>query len=1011
MKNVRGIRKRMTAFVLCLAMMLSILPSQAISAADVTSADEKISTTSVMQLQYVYVDKSHIKAPDTQTIVVSFAQGSQVKDAFITCVKEGDESVVEVAASEIQGNVGKFTIKYDDVSEQGSYCVVSVRAVVDGVARTLLFADAGIECCYGVNQECNTTPDAVVEELDSSSAANDMMSEFAVYSMDSEGELEESNTVEGAQEESDVNTSIIAMGEAAGQSSISAGASSRQLDDKAVIVLDPGHGGKDGGAYYNNIPEKELNLKIAKYCRDALNEYSGVEVYLTRETDQYLWLTERVDYAKSKNADLFVSIHLNASTNSSTHGAEVYYPNGNYNAVAGYEGSGVARSIQNELVSLGIYDRGIKIRNTTNGSTYPDGSEQDYYTVILCSVEAGFPGLIVEHAFLSNINDYNNFLNSDEKLKELGLADARGIANYMGLEAGNWVQDSGGWKFCYSNGSYQGLGWKQLRGSWYYFDQNGYSQTGWITVGRERYYLNEKGQMQANWVKIGDDWYYFGGSGLMQTGWLQLGITRYYLNSDGKMATGFNKVGDTTYYFDGSGAMLKGWILQGNTWYYFTESGEMATGWLMLGDTKYYLESDGKMVTGWNTIDGEKYYFGKSGNMYTGIHTIDGITYEFDDSGVCIGTIRWEYTSRGWRYKYSDDTYASNGWAEVNGFRYYFDAEGYMKTGWLLLGNTWYYLHNSGEMATGWILVGNTWYYMNSDGKMATGFKKVGNNTYYLDSSGAMVIGWVLQGSTWYYFTESGEMVTGWLMLGNTKYYLESDGKMAVGWKKVDGNEYYLGPNGDMYTGKHTIDGQEYEFDSNGVLVHKPTVLEISQTPIMGISALGSDKEAVVDKMVKMYNSTKKTYPSEVLAEGGAPDIKEFCSILYDEAVYEGVKPEVVFAQAMKETGYLQFGGDVKVEQFNFSGLGATGGVPGEAFPDVKTGLQAQVQHLKAYASTEKLKGICVDSRFSHVARGCAPYIEWLGIQENPSGKGWATAKGYGISIVNDYIKPMMKCD
>ena len=51
----------------------------------------------------------------------------------------------------------------------------------------------------------------------------------------------------------------------------------------------------------------------------------------------------------------------------------------------------------------------------------------------------------------------------------------------------------------------------------------------------------------------------------------------------------------------------------------------------------------------------------------------------------------------------------------------------------------------------------------------------------------------------------------------------------------------------------------------------------------------------------------------------------------------------------MKETGFLQFGGDVSVEQFNFAGIGTTGGgVPGNSYPDVRTGVRAQIQHLKA---------------------------------------------------------------
>ena len=127
-----------------------------------------------------------------------------------------------------------------------------------------------------------------------------------------------------------------------------------------------------------------------------------------------------------------------------------------------------------------------------------------------------------------------------------------------------------------------------------------------------------------------------------------------------------------------------------------------------------------------------------------------------------------------------------------------------------------------------------------------------------------------------------------------------------------------------------------------------------------------------------------------------------------EEAEAEGVKAEVVFAQIMNETGWLQFGGTVKATQYNFCGLGCVSSDdPGLSFADVRTGIRAQVQHLKAYASTDSLKNTCVDSRFKYVTRGCAPYVEYLGQKENPNGKGWASRVGYGIRLAEliDSIK------
>ncbi|WP_206214825.1 MULTISPECIES: N-acetylmuramoyl-L-alanine amidase [unclassified Adlercreutzia] len=170
-----------------------------------------------------------------------------------------------------------------------------------------------------------------------------------------------------------------------------------------------------------------------------------------------------------------------------------------------------------------------------------------------------------------------------------------------------------------------------------------------------------------------------------------------------------------------------------------------------------------------------------------------------------------------------------------------------------------------------------------------------------------------------------------------------------------------------------------------------------SDPAIMGASYVS------VERMVSWFNSKKHPYPSDTYAKYGAATIEEFCRIVSEEAAAEGVRAEVVFAQSMKETGWLRFGGQVKAEQCNFSGLGATdGGAAGADFSShganaVRIGLRAQVQHLKAYATTEPLKNECVDPRVSSfdsgtVTRGCAPTVKGL------TGK-WATSQTYGDDL------------
>lgn len=187
----------------------------------------------------------------------------------------------------------------------------------------------------------------------------------------------------------------------------------------------------------------------------------------------------------------------------------------------------------------------------------------------------------------------------------------------------------------------------------------------------------------------------------------------------------------------------------------------------------------------------------------------------------------------------------------------------------------------------------------------------------------------------------------------------------------------------------------EARAENDGGEAEEQETIADGQYPIMGESAV------TVQEMVDYFEESGKEYPSEELAKGGADSIETFCQMYYDEALAEGVRPEVAFAQTMKETGFLQYGGDASIEQFNFAGLGTTGGgVPGNSYPDVRTGIRAQVQHLKAYATTDPLEQECVDDRYEYVKKGAAPYVEWLGQQENPEGLGWATGDNYGYDIV-----------
>lgn len=130
------------------------------------------------------------------------------------------------------------------------------------------------------------------------------------------------------------------------------------------------------------------------------------------------------------------------------------------------------------------------------------------------------------------------------------------------------------------------------------------------------------------------------------------------------------------------------------------------------------------------------------------------------------------------------------------------------------------------------------------------------------------------------------------------------------------------------------------------------------------------------------------------------PEAPSLAGIFLNEGRKEGVRGDIAFVQSLKETGYFRFGGDVLPEQNNFAGIGATNVTEkgkGAWFTSAREGIRAQIQHLKAYASTGELKLPLVDPRFHLVKRGSAPCVEDL------NGKWAVPGNGYGQDIMKMY--------
>ena len=914
---------------------------------DENAVDEKQAAGTEQRLNYMYIDQPYLETPNTQKVVVSWGDGSEGIEQMTATVQGPVGEEVWTAAQETD-DIYLFERAYTE-QERGVYSVTELHVAIAGNVYDYSLADLGIEALFGVDEKYEG-----IEELQPVSE-EEVSADIAAYNIDESGNVTEQSSIEEAivQAEQEIPAMMSDDGVQTQSSNI-------------VVALDPGHDSTHAGASANGVREEVLTLKIAQYCKAELEEYAGVSVYMTRTTADCPHpggssahdIDQRVADAAAAGASVYVSFHLNSSLSSAAKGAEIIIPNTNWKPQVGNDGKKLATLIESELVGLGLEERKIYSKNTTVNERYEDGSLSDYFTVQISAKEHGIPGIIVEHAFVTNTSDVNNFLNNEAGLKKLGVADATGIAKYFGLSKGQWYKDYTGWWYA-SGTSYLKNQWAQISGSWYYFDFNGYMETGW--------------------QKISGKWSYLGGT------------------DDGIMRIGWQKIGTNWYYFNSSGYMLTGWQKIGTKWYYFGES------------------DDGAMRIGWQKIGGDRYYFG-----------------EANDGAMKTG---WQKIGESWYYLGSSNGgYLQTGWQKIGGAWYYFsDKEnGAMKTGWQKVGSTWYYLGSAddGYMQTGWKKLGTNWYYFgeSNDGAMRTGFAKVGGNWYYFGGTddGAMKNGWQKVGSTWYYLgsADDGYMQTGWKKLGTNWYYFgeSNDGAMRTGFAKVGGNWYYFGgtDDGAMKNGWQKIDGTWYFFNDDGMYDSTKKYDEIpginddkingsagtnnsntNSNVVEGTYLIEGDTEVTVDQMVAYFEASKKAYPEDVMRKGGAATIRDFCQIYYEEAVAEGIKAEVAFVQAMKETGWLQFTGVVKAEQYNFAGMGATGNsVSGESFKDVREGVRAQIQHLKAYGSTKSLNQTCVDNRFKYVERGSAIYVEWLSIPNNPKKKGWAAAKGYGVDIV-----------
>ncbi len=405
--------------------------------------DQEEMVTKPGVINYVGVGAPYLQTPAEQQLVVSFGDGTEnISDARLIS-KKSDGSSVEFGLTLKENELYLFERTFDN-KDAGIYHLERFIYVQDGAENVIELSDVGIEAMFGVDEDYQTGEEKgrsvsaeKIEEIEASVVTVDLNAVEDVET-DIEEAIEETveivETEEGASEKEKNIVSSAADSVFHSVADVLMPAATVKAAEDVIVVLDPGHGGSDSGASANGLVEKDLNLRIAKACKSELEQYNGVTVYMTRDNDTFVELEERARRAKAWGADIFVSLHMNSAT-AGANGVEVYYPNRGHNADVHNKGEALARQIQNQLVSLGLNDRNIKFKNATDGSKYDDGSLMDYYSVIRNNKLNGIPGIIVEHAFLTNSSDAAR-LKDDNFVRQLGIADATGIANYFNLSKG-----------------------------------------------------------------------------------------------------------------------------------------------------------------------------------------------------------------------------------------------------------------------------------------------------------------------------------------------------------------------------------------------------------------------------------------------------------------------------------------------------------------------------------------------------------------------------------------------
>lgn len=1045
--------------------------------------EEQLGDSNMME--YFLVDNPVLSNGETENFVLSLNNAEGYSDFRLTIQKE-DGSTFDLESTEQVDNLVKFSRVFNE-EEKGQYSVTTLHYVYNGQAYYLNFSDLEMDVKFGVDQEYDgydsTLPDLTED------------------SISSEGIIEVTD-VNKAEEE-------IVNGVASQPATMSVDEFSKHATGGMTICLDPGHGGSDSGATAFGAKESNLTLKIAQYCKEELAKYD-VNVVMTRTTDTRLSeeaamdLKNRVEVAKKAGASYFISIHINSAQNSAAHGAEVYYPNTSGNKNLSTNGQNLAKAIQKQLTALGLYDRGIKIRNYTDGTTSsnPNSSDQDYYGVIRYAKQANITGLIVEHCFISNKDEFDKYLGSDAKLQQLGIADAKGIVSALGLQAKNAHIDAlaAENRNVLADGTYT---ISTLLNSNYVLDvKDGHTNNG---ANIQLYENNDTAAQQFNVshdsqgyvtftnvksgkvldlsdavVKNGGNIQQYKSNGTRAQKWIvkrdgdgyiiiSALNSNYVLDLHNAVVNNYRNI--QLYSYNGTNAQR--WNI---TKYVSKEqriNNLAAQNKNTLADGVYEICSVKNSnyaldVNSASTSNGANVQLylrnGTQAQAFKVSHDSQGfVTFTNINSGKVIdldgaitknGRNIHQYASNGTRAQKWIVQQSGSGYSIVSAIDTSFALD--IRNGFVYSGSNIQLYKSNNTAAQQWTFNKYVTERERCDSYASQNKGRMPDGVYYIKNQN---VGYALDVADGSLYGGANVQLYSLNRTNAQKWKITHDSTGYVSFQNV-GSGMYLTASGsgrtaNVYQQRQTNDYNQkwiVMFDNNQNLrivsaLNSTMVLDVKDGKIRrcsniqlytsnnsnaqkwvfeyintnatgGLMQIMGTSQTTVAQMVRYYNANASGYDTfkakyngkydGCLAKGGASTINQFAQIFYEEATAEGVRAEVAFTQCMKETGFLKYGGDVLPNQYNFAGIGATGAVHGASFSNVRMGVRAQIQHLKAYGSISPLTNPCVDPRFNLVKRGSAQYVEWLGIKENPNGYGWATSKNYGhdiVSMVNVLLK------